>query len=184
MKIFYAFVVAFMVMSVSGAENLLKAPGASYTVFPGDWNKNLINDKNLGKMIDPDFDRSAEKRKGMLCDGITSQRAVCYNYHWTVKDQRFLTIVVDLGKETAVDNVKIVAFRNNDSYQPGKYEVAVSSDNAAFTDLGKGDEWVTKARYLRIADVAASGAKCRYIRIKVWTLGAWLNISEIEVTGK
>lgn len=184
MKRFCAFILVFMAAALSGAENLMKAPGTSYMVFPGDWNKNLINDKNLGKMIDPDFDREKETRKGLLADGVTTQRGVCYNYHWTKKDLRFVTIVVDLGKECAIENVRIVAFRNNEAYQPGKFEVALSSDNIAYTELGKGDSWETKERYLQIADVASTGAKCRYVRIKVWTLGAWINISEIGITGK
>ena len=175
---------ALLAFALCGAENLLSATGASYSVFPGDWNKNLVNDKNLGKMIDPDFDRATEKRKGMLADGVTAQRAVCYNYHWTAKDQRFVTIVADLGKKYAVDSVRIVAFRNNEAYQPGKFEVAVSSDNIEFKELAKGDNWGTRARYERFADVEASGAKCRYVRIKVWTCGSWINISEIGVFGK
>ena len=184
MKKFYLTLVALFSLNLCGAENLLTAAGASYTVFPGDWNKNLVNDKNLGKMIDPDFDRANEKRKGLLADGVTAQRAVCYNYHWTAKDQRFVTIVADLGKEYAVDSVRIVAFRNNEAYQPGNFEVAVSSDNIECKELAKGDAWVTKARYERIADVAASSVKCRYVRIKVWTCGSWINISEIGVFGK
>ena len=173
-----------LILSVAGAENLLAAPGASYTVFPGDWNKKLINDKNLGKYIDPDYDRATEKRRGLLTDGKTEQRAVCYNYHWTLKDQRFITIVADLGKESTIDNVQIVAFRNNDAYQPGKFEIAISNNNVEYTDLAKGDSWVVKKHYQCFADIPANGAKCRYIRIKVWTLGAWINISEIGVSGK
>ena len=184
MKTFLAFMLLSVTAALYGAENLLKAPGASYTVFPGDWNKNLINDKVLGKQIDPDFDREKDCRKGMLCDGVTSQRGVCYNYHWTAKDLRFVTIVADLGKECTIDNVQIVAFRNNDAYQPGKFEIAISNNNVEYTDLAKGDSWVVKKHYLCFADIPANGAKCRYIRIKVWTLGAWINIAEIGVSGK
>ena len=63
-----------------------------------------------------------------------------------------------------------------------------ASDTDAFMneikELAKGDNWGTRARYECFADVEASGAKCRYVRIKVWTCGSWINISEIGVFGK
>ena len=111
---------------VTAAENLMTKKDVSYQVFPGDWNKKLINDKNLGKFLDPDLDRATNKRKGLLADGKKDQRAVCYNYHWTKKDLRFVTIVVDLGKEYNLSKVNIVAFRNNDAYNPSFFDISVS----------------------------------------------------------
>ena len=119
-----------------------------------------------------------------LADGKTEQRGICYNYHWTLKDLRFVTIVVDLGKEQEISGLKLVAFQNNEAYKPSFFEVAASSDNVSYRDIAKGDQWETRKRYLRVAQVAAKDTKCRYLRIKIGTAVAWINISEIEVYGK
>lgn len=183
-KLCAVIVVAVLGIVVCGAENLMKTAGVSYQVFPGDWNKKLQNDKNLGKFIDPDLDRVSGKRKGLLADGKTEQRGICYNYHWTLKNLRFVTIVVDLGKEQEISGLKLVAFQNNEAYKPSFFEVAASSDNVSYRDIAKGDQWETQKRYLRVAQVAVKDTKCRYLRIKIGTAVAWINISEIEVYGK
>ena len=169
-------------ISAVQADDLMKT--ATYEVFPGNWNKALINDTNLGKHIDPDLDRTTNKRKGLLTDGKVFQRAVCYNYHWTPQDQRFVTVVVDLGAPRDVEKVTIGVTQNNDGYTPDKYSVETSNDNVAYTALGEGSTW-NKKTYERHAEVVpAAAAKCRYIRVKVWAKSAWINLTEIGVSGK
>ena len=182
MKKIVSLIAIVAVISAVHAENLTKT--ATYEVFPGDWNKPLINDKNLGKHIDPDFDRTANKRKGMLTDGKVFQRAVCYNYHWTPQDKRFVTVVVDLGAPRDVAKVTIGVTQNNEGYAPDKYSVEVSNDNVAYTALGNGNTW-NKKSYERHAEVVpGAAAKCRYVRVRVWAKSAWINLTEIGVFGK
>ena len=160
---------------------------ATYQVFPGNWYKALINDPNLGKGIDPDLDRATNKRKGMLTDNKIFQRAVCYNYHGTAEAQRFITVVVDLGKEFAVDKVTIGAVENNSGYKPGKYTVEISSDNMTFKPFASGEKWEKGQKdknYTRVAEVTANAEKCRYVKVKVWAASTWLNLTEIGVCGK
>lgn len=176
--------VLFSVSIVTAAENLMTKKEVSYQVFPGDWNKKLLTDKNLGRFLDPDLDRATNKRKGLLADGKKEQRGVCYNYHWTKKDLRFVTIVVDLGKEYNLSKVNIVAFRNNDAYNPSFFDISVSSDNVKFTDAAKGTTWEKKGHYQRIAKANLTNIKGRYVKIKVGTSSTWINISEIEIFDK
>lgn len=176
--------ILFSVSIVAAAENLMTKKEVSYQVFPGDWNKKLLTDKNLGRFLDPDLDRATNKRKGLLADGKKEQRGVCYNYHWTKKDLRFVTIVVDLGKEYNLSKVNIVAFRNNEAYNPSFFDISVSSDNVKFTDAAKGTTWEKKGHYQRIAKANLTNIKCRYVKIKVGTSSTWINISEIEIFDK
>lgn len=183
-KSIIAIAVLTAIISLNAGE-LIKPAG--YQVFPGNWYKALLNDKTLGKGIDPDHDRTANKRKGMLTDGKIFQRAACYNYHGAIEAQRFITVVVDLGKEYAVDKVAISAVENNSGYKPGKYTVEVSSDNMVFKPFAEGDKWekgATDKHYTRVAEVTANPEKCRYVRVKVWAKAAWINLTEIGVYGK
>ena len=173
------------VFSLNAAENLMKT--AKYEVFPGNWYKALINDSNLGKGIDPDLDRTTNKRKGMLADGELFQRAVCYNYHGAAEAQRFVTVVVDLGKEYDVEKVTIGAMENNSGYKPGKYTAEISSDNLTFKPFASGEKWEKGQKnknYTRSAEMTANAEKCRYVKVKVWTASTWLNLTEIGVYGK
>ena len=49
--------VLFSAALLQGAENLMQKPETVYEVFPGQWNKSLLNSKTLGKLIDADLDR-------------------------------------------------------------------------------------------------------------------------------
>ena len=168
---------------LSGAENLMKNPEVSYKVFPGRWFQELLKDKKLGPTIDPDLDRATGKRKGLLTDGKTFQRAVVYNYHRTPQDQCFVTIEVDLGKPVTVAEIRVMAVENNDMYHPAKIEVAGGADNLKWTEFGTSAEWAKKG-YVQTASLKGEWKECRFLQIKVYTSKSWINVSEIEVYGK
>jgi len=168
---------------LAGAENLMKNPEVTYKVFPGRWNSELLKSKTLGPNIDPDLDRATGKRKGLLADGKTFQRAVTYNYHRTPQDLCFVTIEVDLGKPRSLSEIRVMAVENNEMYHPAKIEVAGGPDNLNCKALGTSTEW-TKKGYVLTAALKGEWKDCRFLQIKVYTASSWINVSEIEVYDK
>lgn len=168
---------------LSGAENLMKKPEVSYKVFPGRWYQDLLKSKTLGPTIDPDLDRATNKRKGLLADGKTFQRAVVYNYHRTPQDLCFVTIEIDLGKPRSLSEIRVMAVENNEMYRPAKIEVAGGPDNLNCKALGTSTEW-SKKGYVLTAVLKGDWKDCRFLQIKVHCASSWINVSEIEVYDK
>lgn len=171
---------------LQGAENLMLKPETVYEVFPGQWNKDILKSKTLGKLIDADLDRATGKRKGLLADKKTFQSAVCYNYHRTPLELSFVTIEIDLGKPFTLGQIKVMAMENNNLYNPAKLEVFGSTDKVAFKELGSSVDWPKdpKNKYIRIATLTGEWKDCRFLRIRVYCDKTWINVTEIEVYDK
>lgn len=167
---------------LSGAENLMKDPAVSYKVFPGSWNRKLLQGK-LGLTLDPDLDLKTGTRKGLLTDGKTFQRAVVYNYHRAAREFCFVTIEVDLGKPRTLSEIRVMAVENNSLYRPAKIEISGGPGNLVCEPLGSSTEW-KKKQYVRTAAITGSWSGCRFLRIRVYSAAGWINVSEIEVYGK
>ena len=166
---------------LQGAENLMKAPETTYTVQPGQWNRNIMK-SDLGKLIDPDLDQEKGTRKGMLTDGTKFQQAVIYNYHNTPSAQRFITIEIDLGKPRTVTGVMVCTVENNSMYKPAKIEVSGSADKMVFQPLGESGEWA-KEHFIRTAQLKGEWPDCRFLQIRIRLAGSWINVTEIGVFG-
>ena len=171
---------------LQGAENLMQKPETVYEVFPGQWNKSIQNSKTLGNLIDADLDRATGKRKGLLADKKTFQKAVCYNYHRTPLELSFVTIEIDLGKPFTLGQIKVTAMENNGMYTPSKVEVSGSADKVSFRELGSSTEWPKdpKNKYIMTATLSGEWKDCRFLRIKVFCEKSWINVTEIEVYDK
>jgi hypothetical protein len=169
---------------LQGAENLMQKPETVYEVFPGQWNKSLLKSEKF--VIDPDLDRATGKRKGMLADKKTFQKAVCYNYHRTPLELSFVTIEIDLGKPFTLGQIKVAATENNSMYTPSKVVVSGSADKVTFRELGSSAEWTKdpKNKYVLTASLSGEWKDCRFLRIKVFCEKSWINITEIEVYDK
>ena len=171
---------------LQGAENLMQKPETVYEVFPGQWNKSIQKSKTLGNLIDADLDRATGKRKGLLADKKTFQKAVCYNYHRTPLEFSFVTIEIDLGKTFTLGQIKVTAMENNGMYTPSKVVVSGSADKVTFRELGSSTEWPKdpKNKYIMTATLSGEWKDCRFLRIKVFCEKSWINVTEIEVYDK
>ena len=183
MKIFTMTLLLMAGSIITGAENLMKKPETTYKVSPGNWHKGILSSKKLGSLIDRDLDAKTGKRKGMLADGKTFQQAVAYNYHNKPKEQRYLTVDVDLSKPVDLSSINVIAMENNNLHKPEIAEISVSTDNMIFRDTVTVKEWVKK-QYDRKAVFNKEWKQVRFVRIKVYCASTWINLTEVEIFAK
>ena len=164
------------------AANL--ASGASYRVFPGEWNRRCLKDKNLSKLIKTGLDEKSGKYDGKLTDGDIRKSAVNYNYHGIPQKQRVLTVEFDLGKVCDITGLKLNASYNNSLYKVEKVIFSGSSDGLTWKKLGEcqNDELKLK-NYLYTIDLQGKWQNIRYLRFSVTSGNSWINLTEITIEG-
>lgn len=183
MKLFTTTLLILSVCMLTAAENLMKKPETTYKVSPGNWHKGILSSKKLGNLIDRDLDTATGKRKGMLSDGKTFQQAVAYNYHNKPKEQRYLTVDIDLGKPVDLSSINVIVMENNNLHKPEKAEITVSTDNMIFRDTVTVKDWVKK-QYDRKAVFSKEWKQVRFVRVKVYCASTWINLTEVEIFAK
>lgn len=170
--------------AIGGGAELVSAPGVGLRVFPGNWNKRCLKDKNLSKIIRTGFDPATGKSDGRLTDGDPRRSAVAYNYHGIPVKQRVLTVEVDLGKLCRVDQVKLNAFRNNGLYEVAKVTFSGSADGLIWRQLGVREKSDLKLKnFLYTAALKGDFPGIRYVRFSVLSGDTWINITEVSVSG-
>lgn len=164
-------------------ENLALAAEVSYQIYPGKWHHSLLTDKNLGALIDNDWDRENGQRKNMLVNGKTLESAIRYNYHSALAAERFMVIEFDLGKPATIQEVKIFAFKNNSLYEMRKVQLESSLDHFVFKQNGVADlEQIQLEKNIYRAELRPLDSDMRILRLYVWCR-SWINVTEVEIWG-
>ena len=175
--------ILFFCLQVRGQQqNLALAPGVSYRVFPGSWNRSLLDEK-LGSLIDTDLQRETGQRQNLLVNGKVREGAVRYNYHTAHERDRFLIIEFDLGRPAKVQQLKVSAFRNNSLYAMKRVQLSSSLDQFLFQPQGSVEaNQILLGKDIYQAEFTLPDIGMRFFRVAVWA-HSWINVSEIEVWG-
>ena len=170
--------------TVLHAVEISSAPETTFRIFPGNWNKRCLKDKNLSKLIRFGIDPVSGKSDGKLSDKDPRRSAVSFNYHGIPLKQRVLTIEADLGKKKNISRLQLNAFRNNDLYDIKEVIFYGSTDGLVWQHLGECSGNALKLKnYLYTAKLNGSWQNLSRIRFSVISGNTWINITEISIDG-
>lgn len=126
-------------------------------------------------------------RRGLLTDGIGrygKYTALCYNFHKTPAEKRFITVTMDLLASPHVTKIVLVGQNHSPGYSVTGVKLELGAERSKFTVFRelpkKGERVVQPTRGLWTVTFAELDCQCGFVRLTAWG-GGLLNLTELEV---
>ncbi len=158
-----------------GVKNLAREPGASYSVSPGNFSREIAAD-----------------RDNILIDGVKDQDGkvgVCYEFWNKPPEESYITVDLDLGASYPINAISLFGKNHANVYHVGRVRYSISDDGVVFTQVGEvfGENIVQPEPWGTWSNSVDVGWQlARFVRVTAWTRlikGYQISLEEIEVLG-